>query len=113
MSAKFKGTKLVYSTNPDFNNWDESEKEAVKLKPDEQKLYISIDKKQRRGKKVTLITGFIGTNDDLKDLGKILKSKCGVGGSAKDEQIIIQGDFKQKASQILTELGYKCKLVGG
>ncbi len=76
-------------------------------------MYISIDKKQRRGKKVTLVTGFIGTNDDLKDLGKILKSKCGVGGSAKDDQIIIQGDFKQKVSQILTDLGYKCKLIGG
>ncbi len=113
MSAKFKGTKLVYSTNPDFNQWDESEKEAVNLKPEEQKLYISIDKKQRRGKKVTLVTGFIGTNDDLKDLGKILKSKCGVGGSAKDDQIIIQGDFKQKVSQILIDLGYKCKLIGG
>jgi len=113
MSAKFKGTKLVYSTNPDFNQWDESEKEAVNLKPEEQKLYISIDKKQRRGKKVTLVTGFIGTNDDLKDLGKILKSKCGVGGSAKDDQIIIQGDLKQKVSQILTDLEYKCKLIGG
>ncbi len=113
MSAKFKGTKLVYSTNPDFNQWDESEKEAVNLKPEEQKLYISIDKKQRRGKKVTLVTGFIGTNDDLKDLGKILKSKCGVGGSAKDDQIIIQGDLKQKVSQILTDLGYMCKLIGG
>ncbi len=113
MSAKFKGTKLVYSTNPDFNQWDESEKEEINLKPEEQKLYISLDKKQRRGKKVTLVTGFLGSNDDLKDLGKILKSKCGVGGSAKDDQIIIQGDFKEKALKILTDLGYKCKLVGG
>ena len=113
MSAKFKGAKLVYSTNPDFNQWDESEKEEINLKPEEQKLYISLDKKQRRGKKVTLVTGFLGSNDDLKELGKILKSKCGVGGSSKDDQIIIQGDFKEKIAKILTELGYKCKLIGG
>jgi len=113
MSAKFKGTNLVYSTNPDFSQWDESEKEEINLKPEEQKLYISIDKKQRRGKKVTLVTGFIGSSSDLKELGKILKSKCGVGGSTKDDQIIIQGDFKEKAAKILTDLGYKCKLIGG
>jgi len=113
MSAKFKGTKLVYSTNPDINDWDESEKEEINLKPEEQQLYISLDKKQRRGKKVTLVTGFLGSNNDLKELGKILKSKCGVGGSAKDDQIIIQGEFKEKIVKILTDLGYKCKLVGG
>jgi translation initiation factor 1 len=113
MSAKFKGTKLVYSTNPDFNQWDESEKEEINLKPEQQQLYISLDKKQRRGKKVTLVTGFLGSNDDLKELGKILKSKCGVGGSSKDDQIIIQGDFKNKIVEILTDLGYKCKLIGG
>ncbi len=113
MSAKFKGTKLVYSTNPDFNQWDESEKEEINLKPEQQKLYVSLDKKQRRGKKVTLVTGFLGSNDNLKELGKILKSKCGVGGSAKDDQIIIQGDFKEKIIMILTDLGYKCKQIGG
>jgi translation initiation factor 1 len=113
MSAKFKGTKLVYSTNPDINDWDESEKEEINLKPEEQQLYISLDKKQRRGKKVTLVTGFLGSNNDLKELGKILKSKCGVGGSAKDDQIIIQGEFKEKIVKILTDLGYKCKLIGG
>ena len=113
MSAKFKGTKLVYSTNPDFNDWDESEKEEINLKPEEQKLYVSLDKKQRRGKKVTLVTGFLGSKDNLKELGKILKSKCGVGGSVKDDQIIIQGDFKEKIAKILNDLGYKYKLMGG
>ena len=113
MSAKFKGTKLVYSTNPDFIELDESEKEEINLKPEEQKLYVSLDKKQRRGKKVTLVTGFLGSNDSLKELGKTLKSKCGVGGSVKDNQIIIQGDFKEKIKKILIDLGYKCKLIGG
>jgi len=113
MSAKFKGTKLVYSTNPDITDWDEEEKEEINLVPSQQKLYVSLDKKQRRGKKVTLVTGFLGTTESLKELGKILKSKCGVGGSVKDDQIIIQGDFKSKIASILTDLGYNCKITGG
>jgi len=113
MSAKFKGTSIVYSTNPDYNQFDDSEKEEINLKPKEQKLYVSIDKKQRRGKKVTLVTGFLGSNDSLKDLGKTLKLKCGVGGSVKDDQIIIQGDLKDKITKLLIELGYNCKTIGG
>ena len=112
MSAKFKNTKLVYSTNPDFNQWDEQEEEVTTLAPESQKLYVSLDKKQRRGKKVTLVTGYVGGDDNLKELGKTLKSKCGVGGSVKDNEIIIQGDFKDKVKNILVKMGYNCKVKG-
>lgn len=104
---------VVYSTNPDFNyDYDEQE-ESETLEPKQQDLRIGLDKKQRRGKSVTLITGFIGTDDDLKDLGKIIKSKCGVGGSVKNQEIIIQGDFRENAMNILIDLGYKVKKTGG
>jgi len=112
MSAKFKGSKLVYSTNPDLNNWDDEEDEILTPSPNKQKLYISLDKKQRKGKKVTLVTGFVGNADDLKELGKVLKSKCGVGGSVKNDEVIIQGDFKDKVKNILESLGYNCKMKG-
>lgn len=112
MPAKFKNTKMVYSTNPDFNQWDEQGEEAVTLSPKDQKLIVSLDKKQRKGKKVTLVAGFVGNNNDLKELGKVLKSKCGVGGSVKDEQIIVQGNFKEKVAGILIDMGYRCKTVG-
>ncbi len=112
MSAKFKNTRVIYSTNPDYNNWDDREEEILTPEIGEQKLYVSLDKKQRRGKKVTLVTGFVGKNEDLKDLGKVLKSKCGVGGSVKDGEIIIQGDFKQKVADLLTGMGYTCKMKG-
>ena len=112
MSAKFKNTRVIYSTNPDYNNWDDQEEEIITPESNAQKLYVSLDKKQRRGKKVTLVTGFIGKNEDLKDLGKTLKSKCGVGGSVKDGEIIIQGDFKSKIAELLTSMGYNCKMKG-
>jgi len=105
---------MVYSTNPDFDDWDdELEPEQETLPPQQQKLIISLDKKQRKGKKVTLVTGFVGTNDDLKELGKLIKSKCGVGGSAKDGEILIQGEFKDKVRTILESMSYKCKISGG
>ncbi len=97
----------VYSTNPDFEYDNGEDNFEETLPPNEQKLKISLDKKARRGKTVTLITGFIGSEDDLKELSKLLKTKCGVGGSAKNNEIIIQGNFKDKISKILTEKGYR------
>ena len=105
---------MVYSTNPNFNDWDDDLEQEVKtLPPQQQKLTISLDKKQRRGKKVTLVQGFVGTAEDLKELGKLLKSKCGVGGSVKNSEVIIQGEFKEKVKSILEGMGYKCKISGG
>jgi len=103
----------VYSTNPDFN-YDETEgEEQETLSPQQQKLYVSLDKRNRKGKAVSLIEGFIGTEDDLKNLGKILKSKCGVGGSVKDGEILIQGDFRNKIVELLENEGYQVKRKGG
>ena len=75
-----------------------------------QQLIVSIDKKQRKGKTVTLVEGFIGKTEDLEALAKLLKTKCGVGGSAKDGEIVIQGDFKIKVKEILEKEGYKVKV---
>ena len=112
MSKKNKNSNIVYSTNPDFEYYDEYDEQAKTLPPDKQQLVIRLDRKQRKGKQVMLITGFVGNDNDLKDLGKILKSRCGVGGSVKDNEIIIQGDFREKVKQILTGLQYNCKLSG-
>jgi len=111
MSKKQRNSHIVYSTDPDFVYDDENEVVETP-EPSEQKLTIRLDRKQRRGKQVTLIEGFKGNDEDLKDLSKILKTKCGVGGSAKDGVIIIQGDFRKKVEQILTNLGYRCKISG-
>ena len=97
---------VVYSTNPDFQYESIEEKEMGTLPKNQQKLRVSIEKKGRGGKTVTLIRGFIGTEDDLKELGKLMKTKCGVGGSVKDEEIIIQGDFKQRIIDLLKAEGY-------
>lgn len=108
--AKKNKVGVVYSTNPDFQYEYEDEDPVVEtLLPSRQKLIVGIDRKQRGGKQATLVTGFIGTEDDLADLGKILKTKCGVGGSAKYGEIIIQGDFRDKIVELLTQLGYKAK----
>ena len=97
----------VYSTNPDFNYEYDEEEQQETLPPEEQKLKISLDNKKRKGKTVTLISGFIGTEDDLKALAKFLKTKCGVGGSAKEGEIIIQGNFLKKIEDLLINSGYQ------
>ncbi len=103
----------IYSTNPDFK-WEEEEEEIETIAPQQQKLRVGIDRKQRAGKEVSLITGFIGKNEDLEDLGKLLKSKCGVGGSVKEGDIIIQGNHVEKIIKILIEQGFKnTKKTGG
>lgn len=103
----------VYSTNPDFQYESNFENEAQTLPPQQQNLRVQLDRKQRKGKNVTLITGFIGSDDDMKNLAKILKTKCGVGGSAKDGEILIQGDFCNKVIEILKTENYKVKRSGG
>ena len=105
---------VVYSTNPDFQYQQVEKEETVTFPPQQQKLRVSLDRKNRGGKTVTLITGFIGTEEDLKTLGKLLKGSCGVGGTAKDGEIIIQGDFKQRIIDLLKAKGYsQTKGVGG
>lgn len=104
---------VVYSTNPNFQYETGNTEEAETLSPNQQKLRVQLDRKNRGGKVVTLVTGFVGTDDDLKELGRMLKSKCGVGGSAKDGEIIVQGDFKQKVIELLKKEGYtQTKPVG-
>lgn len=97
---------VVYSTNPDFKYDKEEENEQDTLPKEKQLLRISLDKRNRKGKAVTLITGFVGTNDDMETLEKLLKVKCGVGGSAKDGEIIVQGDLRNKVLEILQKEGY-------
>jgi len=111
-SNKKNNNRIVYSTNPDFE-YEEEQENIETLPPQQQKLYVMLDRKQRKGKSVTLVTGFVGNDDDLKDLAKKLKTQCGVGGSSKNGEIIIQGDFRQKVKQILESDGYKVKLSGG
>lgn len=104
---------VVYSTNADFEYRHDEVEEEETLPPQQQDLRVSLDRKKRKGKSATLVTGFIGTEEDLKDLGKLLKSKCGVGGTVKDGEIMVQGDFKEKIMDILIKEGYKAKISGG
>ncbi len=101
---------VVYSTDPNFNYAKEEITEVVEtLEPSKQRLTVTIDRRNRGGKQVTLVSGFVGTQEDLAALGKTLKVKCGVGGSAKDGEITIQGDLRDKVTELLRIMGYKAK----
>jgi translation initiation factor 1 len=103
---------VVYSTSSDFEYNYQKNEASETLPPAQQNLRIMLDKSQRAGKQVTLITGFTGTNEDLEALAKMLKTKCGVGGSAKEGEIVIQGDVREKVLQLLVKEGYKAKRSG-
>ncbi|WP_321373074.1 translation initiation factor [uncultured Draconibacterium sp.] len=104
---------VVFSTNPDFNYENEEEQQQETIPANQQDLRVLLDRKKRKGKAVTLVTGFVGSDDDLKELGKRLKSKCGVGGTVKDGEIMIQGDFCKRVIELLKADGYKVKRSGG
>lgn len=104
---------MVYSTDPEYQFESGEEEKQFTPPPHQQQLYVSLDKKNRKGKKVTLVEGFTGTAEDLKDLAKDLKSKCGVGGSVGLGAILIQGDFRERILSLLQEKGYKVKQSGG
>ena len=110
---KKKRVNVIYSTNPDYNFDYEGESTEETLAPEAQDLRVMLDRKQRKGKSVTLVSGFLGEEEDLKDLAKMLKSKCGVGGTAKDGEILIQGDHRNKILELLKSAGYKAKQSGG
>jgi translation initiation factor 1 len=102
---------VVYSTNSEFNYSHGQSHEQNTLPPAQQALRVLLDKSGRAGKQVTLVTGFVGTSADLESLTKVLKTKCGVGGSCKDGEILIQGDARDKVLAILTKDGYKAKKI--
>lgn len=113
MSKKKGRVNVVYSTNPDFEFSYDSSEEQETLPPQQQDLRVQIDRKQRNGKEVTLITGFVGKTEDLEALGKQLKQRCGVGGAVKDGEIMIQGNQIAKVTALLTDLKYRFKKTGG
>ena len=100
---------VVYSTNPDFKYETPAEEEAETLPPERQKLLVGIDRRNRGGKQVTLVSGFVGREEDLASLAKTLKTRCGVGGTVEEGQILIQGDLRDKLVTLLTGLGYNVK----
>ena len=100
---------VVYSTNPDFKYVTDEPVEEETLEPGKQKLIVRIDRRQRAGKQVTLIEGFKGKSEDLAALAKTLKTRCGVGGTAKDGESTIQGDLRDKLVTLLTSMGYNAK----
>ena len=100
---------VVFSTNPDFAYTEQQEEVQQTLEPSRQRLIVSIDRSGRAGKQVTLVKGFVGSQEDLAELGKQLKVKCGVGGTAKNGEICIQGDFRDKVTELLKGMGYNAK----
>lgn len=104
---------LVYSTNQELMSGLSAKEHIETLPPQQQNLRVWLDRKQRKGKIVTLITGFVGNESDLDGLARLLKTKCGVGGSSKDNEIVIQGDVRTKVMEILAKEGYRAKLAGG
>ncbi len=103
---------MVYSTSPDFNYETEQSADTPTLPASQQELRVWLDRKQRAGKVVTLVKGFVGRADDLTELARLLKTKCGVGGAAKEGEILIQGDHRDRVVEILLKAGYKCKKAG-
>jgi translation initiation factor 1 len=97
---------VVYSTNPDFRYETEEEEQQETLPPAKQRLRVTLDRKNRGGKVVTLVTGYVGDEESLKELGRLLKSKCGVGGAVKDGEAIVQGDFRERVIDILKQEGF-------
>jgi len=104
---------VVYSTNPEHSFETGKQEEQETLQPAEQKIYVKLDRKNRKGKTVTLVEGFVGSDEDLKSLAKELKNKCGVGGSAKEGEILLQGDFRDRVIALLKDKGYNVKRSGG
>ncbi len=100
---------VVYSTNPDFQYTTGAPEEVPTLEPGKQRLIVGIDRRNRGGKQVTLVSGFQGADEDLRALAKTLKTKLGVGGSAKDGEITVQGDFRDKVCDLLKGMGYNAK----
>lgn len=113
MPKKNKPAGVIYSTNPDFKYSYDTAEEPETLPPQQQNLRVSLDRKQRGGKQVTLVTGFTGKTADLESLGKLLKNKCGTGGTVKDHEILVQGDFRATVLELLLKMGYKAKQSGG
>ena len=111
-NKKSKKHSGMYSTNPNFSMDDDHEEEET-LAPEDQDLRVVVDRKQRKGKEATLVTGFEGSDEDLKELGKWLKQKCGGGGSAKDGEIMVQGNHWNKVYELLLSEGYGVKKSGG
>ncbi len=110
---KKKRVDVVYSTNPDFEYDHEDQHEEETLPPQQQQLKVWLDKKHRAGKEASIVKGFVGTEEDLKDLAKTIKQACGTGGSAKEGEIIIQGNKRDKIVEVLQEQGYNVKKAGG
>lgn len=102
---------VVFSTDPDYKYATDSEPETATLAPREQDLRVWRDTKGRAGKVATVVRGFVGRDDDLQTLGRMLKKRCGVGGAVKDGEIIIQGDMRDRVTEILASEGYRCKKV--